>query len=226
MVVKKAIVLLSGGVDSATTLAIARDQGFQVYALSFQYGQKAQQELTAAKKIAQAFAVAEHKVISIRLDDLGGSALTSSIPIPKREAVTGDIPVTYVPARNIIFLSFALAYAETLGASDIFIGANSLDYSGYPDCRPEFFSAFERMANVGTRTGVQTQSIKIHAPLQYLTKSEIIQKGISLGVDFSLTVSCYELNQKNEACGQCESCRIRLKGFDELGIKDPVKYAN
>jgi len=224
----KAVVLLSGGVDSATTLAIAKSQGFDVYALSFRYGQRHRVELESARRIARDFQAAEHLIMDIDLRRFGGSALTDNIDVPKnREAGEMDkaIPVTYVPARNTIFLSFALAWAEILGSGDIFIGVNVLDYSGYPDCRPEYLAAFESMANLGTKAGVEgRQRFKIHAPLIRMTKAQIIKKGLELGVDFGLTHSCYDPFETGEACGECDSCRLRLKGFKEAGVPDPAKY--
>jgi 7-cyano-7-deazaguanine synthase len=224
----KAVVLLSGGLDSATTLAMAGSQGFDAYALSFRYGQRHKVELEAAQRIARHFQLAQHLIIDIDLRLFGGSALTDNIAVPKnRKAgeMDGDIPVTYVPARNTIFLSCALAWAEILGSEDIFIGANVLDYSGYPDCRPEYLAAFERMANLATKAGVEgRQRLKIHTPLIQMTKAQIIKKGLELGVDFGLTHSCYDPYETGEACGQCDSCRLRLKGFREAGIPDPAKY--
>ena len=224
----KAVVLLSGGIDSATTLAIAKSRGFDVYALSFRYGQRHGVELESARQIARFFQAAEHLIMDIDLRRFGGSALTDNIDVPKnREAGEMDkaIPVTYVPARNTIFLSFALAWAEILGSGDIFIGVNVLDYSGYPDCRPEYLAAFESMANLGTKAGVEgRQRFKIHAPLIRMTKAQIIKKGLELGVDFGLTHSCYDPFETGEACGECDSCRLRLKGFKEAGVPDPAKY--
>ena len=221
---KKAVTLLSGGLDSATTLAIAIDRGYETFALSFSYGQKAKPELDAARAVARQLGAREHYVINIGLDQFGGSALTDDIPIPMQEPQPQEIPITYVPARNTIFLSYALALAEVKEAFDIFIGVNSLDYSGYPDCRPEFLQAFEKMANLATKAGVQGQHISIRAPLQHMSKADIIRTGTKLGVDFSLTVSCYQPSEQGLACGLCESCRIRLKGFAEAGVKDPIKY--
>ncbi len=224
----KAVVLLSGGLDSATTLAIARSEGFECYALSFRYGQRHQLETDAAGNVARQLGAARHLVMDIDLRVFGGSALTEDIAVPK-DRPAGDmarrIPITYVPARNTIFLSFALAWAEVLGAADIFIGVNAIDYSGYPDCRPEYIEAFERMANLATRAGVEgAQRLKIHTPLIALTKAEIIRKGLSLGVDYSLTSSCYEPGDGGEACGRCDSCLLRLKGFREVGAPDPIRY--
>ena len=225
---KHAVVLLSGGLDSATTLAIAREQGYELYALSFSYGQRHIVELEAAKRVAASIGVAAHRIAQIDLRVFGGSALTGDFDVPKgRDAdqMSHGIPITYVPARNTIFLAFALAWAEVLGSSDIFIGVNALDYSGYPDCRPEFTEAFERMANLATKAGVEDrQSLKIHTPLIALTKAEIIRKGIALGVDYGLTSSCYDPGAKGEPCGECDSCLLRQKGFRENGIEDPVRY--
>ena len=224
----RAVVLLSGGVDSATTLAIAKNRGFDIYALSFRYGQRHRVELESARQIARYFQAAEHLIMDIDLRRFGGSALTDNIDVPKnREAGEMDkaIPVTYVPARNTIFLSFALAWAEILGSGDIFIGVNVLDYSGYPDCRPEYLAAFESMANLATKAGVEgRQKFKIHTPLIQMTKAQIIKKGLELRVDFGLTHSCYDPYETGEACGECDSCRLRLKGFKEAGVPDPAKY--
>jgi 7-cyano-7-deazaguanine synthase len=224
----RAIVLLSGGIDSTTTLAIAKSQGFEVYALSFRYGQRHQVELGAAEQIARHFQAAKHMIIDVDLRLFGGSALTDNIEVPKNrgtEEMSKAIPITYVPARNTIFLSFALAWAEILGSEDIFIGVNVLDYSGYPDCRPEYVAAFERMANLATKAGVEgKQKLKIHTPLIQMTKVQIIRKGLELGVDYSLTHSCYDPSEKGEACGECDSCLLRLKGFREAGVPDPGKY--
>ncbi len=222
---KRAVCLLSGGMDSATTLAIAIQEGYAVHALSFRYGQKAEREVEAARRICRAQQIVQHKVLAIDLSQIGGSALTDSIPVPESETPAGQIPVTYVPARNTIFLALALAYAETIEAQDIFIGVNSLDYSGYPDCRPEFIAAFEQLANLATRAGVEGRRFRIHAPLLYLTKAQIIQRGLELGVDFSLTLSCYQPTAEGLACGRCDSCRLRLRGFAEAGVPDPVAYA-
>jgi 7-cyano-7-deazaguanine synthase len=225
---KKAVVLLSGGLDSATVLAIARSQGYELYALSFSYGQRHVWELEAANRVAGAIGVAKHRVAQIDLRVFGGSALTDDIAVPKgrdTEEMSHGIPITYVPARNTIFLSFALAWAEVLGSSDVFIGVNALDYSGYPDCRPEFIEAFEKMANLATKAGVEgRQSLKIHTPLIALSKAQIIAKGIELGVDYALTSSCYDPSATGEPCGQCDSCLLRQKGFSENGIADPLKY--
>lgn len=220
---KKAVVLLSGGLDSATALAIALDKGFECYVLSFDYGQRSLTELNAAKSIAKQLNVAEHRVIRLHLEDFGGSALTDhSIAVPEEE--TEDIPVTYVPARNTVFLSLALGWAEVLEADAIFIGVNAVDYSGYPDCRPEYITAFETMANLATKRGVQGDPIKIETPLIDLTKEQIIQEGNRLGVDYSLTVSCYQADDQGKACGQCDSCRLRTQGFENAGIADPTRY--
>lgn len=225
---KAAVVLLSGGLDSATVAAIAASEGFAVHALSFSYGQRHSFELEAARRVAKSLHVAEHRVATIDLRVFGGSALTDDIDVPKgrNSAEMGDgIPVTYVPARNTIFLSFALAWAEVLGSSDIFIGVNALDYSGYPDCRPEFIRSFEQMANLATKAGVEgRQNLTIHAPLMQLTKAGIIRKGMELGVDYSLTSSCYDPAPDGKPCGQCDSCFLRRKGFSENGIDDPLPY--
>ena len=221
---KKAVILYSGGLDSTTCLAIAKDQGYAPYALSFSYGQRHQQELEVAKSNARPMGAVDHLLVEFDLRKMGGSALTSDIAVPK-DGVGDEIPVTYVPARNTIFLSFALGWAETLGAFDIFIGVNALDYSGYPDCRPEFIAAFETMANLATKAGVEGHGkVKIHTPLISLTKADIIRKGLSLGVDYGLTHSCYDPSEDGAACGLCDSCRLRLKGFAEAGVADPVRY--
>lgn len=220
---KRAVVLLSGGLDSATTLAMAKQHGFECYALSLSYGQRHSSELQAADRIANSIGVVEHRTIPIALDAFGGSALTDmSIDVPEEE---GDgIPVTYVPARNTIFLSLALGWAEVLGAEDIFIGVNAVDYSGYPDCRPEFLHAYEAMANLATKAGVEGAGLKIHAPLVDLTKAEIISEGIALGVDYAATVSCYQADSAGKACGVCDSCRLRAQGFKDAGVHDPTPY--
>lgn len=210
---KSAVVLLSGGVDSTTTLAIAKSQGFACYALSFRYGQRHAVELEAARRVASALDAAEHKIVDIDLRTFGRSALTDDIAVPKDRPWDESIPVTYVPARNTIFLSFALAWAEVLGARDIFIGVNALDYSGYPDCRPEYIAAFQRMADLATKAGVEGARFRIHTPLIEMTKAEIIRKGIDLGVDYELTFSCYDPTPEGTACGHCDSCRIREQGF-------------
>jgi 7-cyano-7-deazaguanine synthase len=222
----KAVVLLSGGLDSATVLAIARREGYELYALSFSYGQRHVWELEAARRVAASIGVVQHRVAEIDLRVFGGSALTGDIAVPKGRAMdemSQGIPVTYVPARNTIFLSFALAWAEVLGSSDVFIGVNALDYSGYPDCRPEFIGAFETMANLATKAGVEgRQRLKIHTPLIALSKAQIIATGIELGVDYALTSSCYDPSSTGEPCGQCDSCLLRQKGFRENGIDDPL----
>ena len=221
-----AVVLLSGGLDSTTTLAIAKFEGFRPYALSFRYGQRHAVELESAKRVAEAMGVAEHLIADIDLRRFGGSALTADIAVPKARslaAMGGGIPVTYVPARNTVFLSFALAWAEVLGASDIFIGVNALDYSGYPDCRPEYIAAYAHMANLATAAGVEgRQRLQIHAPLIQLTKAQIIQRGTALGVDYALTSSCYDPGQDGRPCGECDSCQLRAKGFAEAGLADPL----
>ncbi|UCG80439.1 MAG: 7-cyano-7-deazaguanine synthase QueC [Desulfobacterales bacterium] len=225
---RKAVILLSGGVDSTTAMAFAKQEGYEIYGLSFRYGQLHTLELEAAQRVAKALGAKEHLMIDIDLAKVGGSALTDQIDVPKartEKEMAKDIPATYVPARNTIFLSLALAWAEVLGASDIFIGVNALDYSGYPDCRPEYIEAFERMANLATKTGIEGRTqIKIRTPLIHMTKSEIIQKGIELGVDYSMTHSCYDPSSDGTACGQCDSCLLRKKGFREAGIKDPIDY--
>ena len=227
---KRAVVLLSGGLDSATVLAIARSEGYECYALSFSYGQRHIWELEAAERVADALGAKEHKIATIDLRVFGGSALTAEIDVPKGRApdeMSNGIPITYVPARNTIFLSFALAWAEVLGAQDVFIGVNALDYSGYPDCRPEYIEAYEKMANLATKAGVEgVQRLKIHTPLIALTKSQIIAKGIELGVDYALTSSCYDPSPAGRPCGQCDSCLLREKGFRENGMKDPLKPAS
>lgn len=228
----KAVVLLSGGLDSATVLALVREQGRAAHALSFRYGQRHAVELEAAARVAEALGAAEHRIIDIDLGAFGGSALTSDIPVPKGRdaaAMEADIPVTYVPARNTVFLSFALAYAEVLEARDIYIGVNALDYSGYPDCRPEFIAAFGKMANLATRAGVEGRAagdppITIHAPLIHMTKAQIIARGSALGVDYGLTISCYDPGPRGAACGACDSCLLRKRGFSEAGIADPTSY--
>jgi 7-cyano-7-deazaguanine synthase len=221
---KKAVVLLSGGLDSATILAQAKAAGFACYSMSFDYGQRHRAELQAAERVAQQMGVVEHKVIGLNLNGIGGSALTdSSIAVP--EAPTEGIPVTYVPARNTVFLSLALGWAEVLGAHDIFIGVNAVDYSGYPDCRPEFIEAFERVANLATREGVEGRGFRIQAPLQNLSKAQIVQIGVQHGVDYGLTVSCYQADDDGRACGKCDSCRLRAAGFAAAGVADPTRYA-
>jgi len=220
---KRAVVLVSGGLDSATTLAIAHADGFACYALSFDYGQRHKIELDAAQRVTQLFEVTEHKTVVLGLGGIGGSALTDdAIPVP--EAGGEGIPVTYVPARNTLFLSFALGWAEVLGARDIFIGVNAVDYSGYPDCRPEFIRAFEHLARFATKAGVEGAHFKVQTPLIHLTKAEIIQKGMTLGLDYGLTISCYNADTKGRACGHCDSCQIRKEGFDLAGVSDPTHY--
>jgi 7-cyano-7-deazaguanine synthase len=224
---KRAVVLLSGGLDSATTLAICGREGFEPCALSFHYGQRHDIEVLAAKRVSTSLGVREHRIAEIDLRVFGGSALTDEIPVPKNRADknTTGIPITYVPARNTIFLSYALAWCEVLGAADIFIGVNAIDYSGYPDCRPAFIAAFEDLAGLATKAGVEGTRFQIHAPLLSMSKGQIIQKGIELGVDFSLTHSCYDPAGDRLACGACDSCRLRLEGFREAGLKDPIPYA-
>ena len=225
---QKAVVLLSGGLDSTTTLAIAADLGFELYALSFDYGQRHQFELEAAKILAEKWNVTQHVIIPLNLAAFGGSALTSEIEVPKHRSQTEmneGIPVTYVPARNTVFLSVAMGWAESLDASDIFIGVNAVDYSGYPDCRPEFIKSFEQLANLATKSGVEgTRTWKIHAPLIQLTKAEIIRKGTELGVDYGSTHTCYDPDSKGRACGQCDACILRLQGFAEAGLTDTAAY--
>lgn len=223
---KKAVVLLSGGLDSSTILAIASSEGYECHTLSFDYGQRHQVELEAAKKIAQYFSVASHRIMQMNMQAIGGSALTDSeIEVPIDGVVENAIPVTYVPARNTVFLSYALALAEVVDADNIFIGVNSVDYSGYPDCRPEYIAAFEIMANLATKKGVEGQPVSIQTPLISLTKSEIIKLGSSLGVDYSQTISCYQANIEGLACGKCDSCRLRKQGFTEADIIDTTEYA-
>ncbi len=220
---KKAVVLVSGGLDSATTLAIAKSTGYACYALSFAYGQRHRAELAAAVRVAQVLGAVEHKTIALDLSGIGGSALTDMhIAVPNHPSA--GIPVTYVPARNSIFLAVALGWAEVLGAQDIFIGVNAVDYSGYPDCRPEFVAAFERLASLGTRAGVEGKPFHIHAPLMRFSKADIIRRGMALGVDYSLTVSCYAADGHGRACGVCDSCRLRSQGFVEAGVPDPAIY--
>ena len=224
MKTKRAVVLLSGGLDSATVLAIARSQGFTCYALSVDYGQRHLAELTAATRVAQALGAAGHRTLHLDLSQLGGSALTdTSIDVPTSGVAPG-IPVTYVPARNTIMLSLALAWCEVLGAADIFVGVNAVDYSGYPDCRPQFIEAFEQLANIATKAGVEGQKLSIHAPLIAMSKSDIITTGITLGVDYALTVSCYQADSLGRACGVCDSCRLRRAGFEDAGVADPTPY--
>lgn len=225
---KKAVVLLSGGLDSATTLAIAKAEGFEPHALTFHYGQRHSAEIESARKVAEEIGVAQHIVVDIDLRTFGGSALTADIEVPKdrsTDSMKEEIPITYVPARNTIFLSFALAWAEVLDALDLFAGMNAVDYSGYPDCRPEYLEAFERMANLATKQTVETgRRFRIHAPLIALTKSQIIRRGLELGVDYAVTSTCYDPTGQGEACGRCDACLLRLKGFEELGLTDPAQY--
>ncbi|WP_262691340.1 7-cyano-7-deazaguanine synthase QueC [Kordiimonas aestuarii] len=225
---KKAVVLLSGGLDSATVVAIARDQGFDVHAISFRYGQRHSVELEAADRVVEHLGVTEHKTAVLDLRLFGGSALTADIDVPKDRSdddMNHDIPVTYVPARNTIFLSFALAYAEVIGAKDIFIGVNALDYSGYPDCRPDYIAAYETMANLATKAGVtEDEKIRIQTPLIDMTKAEIVSAGTKLGVDYAMTISCYDPDPQGRACGHCDSCQLRAKGFKEAGLTDPTRY--
>ncbi|WP_438994411.1 7-cyano-7-deazaguanine synthase QueC [Pseudemcibacter sp.] len=228
MSAKKAVVLLSGGLDSSTCVAIAKDQGFEVYGLSFSYGQRDNHELNAARKVAKSMNINRHEIIDIDLRAFGGSALTDDIDVPKgrsEEEIDDEIPVTYVPARNTIFLSFALAFAETIESNDIFIGVNALDYSGYPDCRPEYITSFQEMARLATKIGVEgDDGVRINTPLIDMTKAEIIKTGLSLGVDYSMTTSCYDPAQDGSACGECDSCLLRLKGFKEASGIDPIRY--
>ena len=220
---RRAVVLLSGGVDSATTLAIARERGFASYALSFDYGQRHRLELAAAGRVARSLGAVEHRQVKLDLGWVGGSALTDpSIAVPA--AASSGIPVTYVPARNTVFLAFALGWAEALGARDLFFGANAVDYSGYPDCRPAFVEAFQRLANVATKAGVEGDNFELHAPLIAMTKAEIIRTGTRLGVDYTLTLSCYQPGAQGEACGRCDSCRLRAQGFAAAGVADPTHY--
>lgn len=225
MSVKKAVVLVSGGLDSTTVLAIARSQGYECYSISFDYGQRHRSELVAAERTARALGSADYKVVSLDLRTIGGSALTDeSIDVPEEE--TSGIPITYVPARNTIFLSIALGWAEVLGSDDIFIGVNAVDFSGYPDCRPDYIAAYETMANLATRAGAEGQRLHIRTPLIDLSKADIIRTGMALGVDYSLTVSCYQANLEGEACGKCDSCRLRKQGFIQAGVADPTRYQN
>ncbi|QDU47065.1 7-cyano-7-deazaguanine synthase [Symmachiella dynata] len=225
---KPAVVLVSGGLDSSTVLAIAREAGFELFALTIDYGQRHAQELQAAARVAAAFGASRHLVLPLDLRAIGGSALTSATPVPKHSAVEeigGGIPVTYVPARNTLFLSLALGWAETLGAFDIFLGVNAVDYSGYPDCRPQFVDAFQHLANLATKAGVEGDGVwRIHTPLIDLTKSEIIRRGRELGVDYGLTISCYDPSDTGLPCGQCDACLLRLKGFHDAGLEDPLTY--
>ena len=221
---KRCVILVSGGLDSTTVLAMARSQGYHCYTLSFDYGQRHRAELLAAERVSIALGDVEHKVVRLNLDSIGGSALTdTTIAVPEQE--TEGIPVTYVPARNTVFLSIALGWAEVLGAHDIFIGVNAVDYSGYPDCRPEYIAAFETMANLATRAGVEGQKITIHTPLMNMGKGDIIEAGAALGVDYSLTVSCYQASAEGLACGKCDSCRLRRQGFVDAAIEDPTRYS-
>jgi len=225
---KKAVVLLSGGLDSTTVLVLGREQGFAMHALSFDYGQNHKIELESAKRVAATYGAVRHVIAKIDLRSFGGSALTSDVAVPKHrsaEAIGEGVPVTYVPARNTVFLSMALAWAESLGAADIFIGVNALDYSGYPDCRPEFIAAFEAMANLGTKIGSEGQRITIHTPLAAMTKREIVETGLALGIDYGMTASCYDPDASGAACGACDACLLRLKGFAEAGASDPAAYA-
>lgn len=220
---KKAIVLVSGGLDSSTVLAMAKAEGFECYALSFNYGQRHTSELQAAQRVASEMGVKEHKVVTLNLDDIGGSALTDeSIKVPEEQ--TTGIPVTYVPARNTVFLAIALGWAEVIEAQDIFIGVNAVDYSGYPDCRPEFIEAFERTANLATKMGVEGQKININTPLMSMSKADIVTEGTKLGVDYGLTVSCYQADDDGRACGKCDACRLRQVGFEQANLEDPTRY--
>ena len=220
---RRAVILVSGGLDSTTVLAMARTQGYQCFTLSFDYGQRHRAELLAAARASAALSDVEHKVVTLNLDSIGGSALTDmAIAVPEEE--TTGIPITYVPARNTVFLSIALGWAEVLGANDIFIGVNAVDYSGYPDCRPEYIAAFETMANLATRAGVEGQKLTIHTPLMQLSKGDIIRAGTALGVDYALTVSCYQATDQGLACGKCDSCRLRSEGFRQAGVADPTRY--
>ncbi len=226
---KRAVVLLSGGLDSTTTLATAIAEDYETYALSFDYGQRHKIEIVAARRIARALGAKEHRVAKIDMRTFGGSALTDGVDVPKKRSaieIGHGIPITYVPARNTIFLSYALALAETVGARDIFIGANAIDYSGYPDCRPAFIAAFETLANLATKAGVEGAHFRIHAPLINFSKAEIIRKALELDVDLALTHSCYDPSPDGVACGECDSCLLRLKGFREAGVEDPIRYAN
>jgi 7-cyano-7-deazaguanine synthase len=225
---RAAVALLSGGLDSATAAVIARDEGYQLFALSVDYGQRHRFELEAARCVAESLGVKRHVIAKVGLDQFGGSALTDEIEVPldrDEDEISHGIPVTYVPARNTVFLSLALAYAEVVGAADIFVGVNAVDYSGYPDCRPEFVAAFEKLANLATKAGVEgTMNFRVHTPLIQLTKAEIIRRGIQLGVDYGLTHSCYTPNAAGVACGRCDACQLRLKGFAEAGVRDPIEY--
>ncbi|WP_456953657.1 7-cyano-7-deazaguanine synthase QueC [Lysobacter sp. HA35] len=223
---RRAVVLLSGGMDSAVVVAMAKSQGFDVYALSVRYGQRHTSELDAAARVSQALGVIEHKTVVVDLGTIGGSALTdTAIDVPTAGDTGSSIPVTYVPARNTIMLSIALGWAEVLGANDIFCGVNAVDYSGYPDCRPEFVAAFERLANLATKAGVEGAGLRVHAPLQFMSKADIAREGVRLGVDFGLTVSCYKADAEGRACGECDACRLRAQGFEAAGVPDPTRYA-
>lgn len=225
---KKAVVLSSGGIDSTTAMAIARSEGFEIYSLSFHYGQRHAIELESAQRVGKALGAKEHLIVDVDLTKIGGSALTGKFEVPKgrkNEEMRREIPLTYVPGRNTLFLSYAMAWAEVVGAADIFIGVNAIDYSGYPDCRPEFIKAFEEMANLATKAGVEGRiQFRINAPLIQMTKAEIIRKGVELGLDYSITMSCYDPSQEGKACGQCDSCILRMKGFQEAGVPDPTSY--
>lgn len=224
---KRAIILLSGGLDSATVAAIAQSKGYDLFALSFQYGQRLAVELKAAEEIIKSYGIKGHKIVEIDLAQFGGSALTADIAVPKGrevEEMDAGVPITYVPARNTIFLSYALAYLEVLEAQDIFLGVNAMDYSGYPDCRPDYIQSFEEMANLATKMGVEGKRITIHAPLIHMTKAEIIKTGTELGVDYGQTISCYDPDDSGAACGECDSCLLRKKGFEEAGVADPTRY--
>ena len=224
---KKAVVLVSGGLDSATVLAIAQSAGYDCYAVSFDYGQRHSAELNAARRVASEAGVTEHRIVAIDLSQFGGSALTDEtidVPAANQEQVGSEIPITYVPARNTIFLSYALAVAEVNQSKDIFIGVNALDYSGYPDCRPEYIETFEKLGNLATRAGVEEGGLSVHTPLIHLTKAEIIQEGIKLGVDYGMTISCYDPDATGRACGHCDSCQLRKKGFQDAGVDDPTRY--
>ena len=220
----KAVVLVSGGMDSAVTIAIAREQGFQVHTLSVAYGQRHSAELAAAADVARALGAVEHKTVHVDLRSIGGSALTADIDVPMDQEA-GGIPVTYVPARNTIMLSIALGWAEVLGSTDLWCGVNAVDYSGYPDCRPAFVEAFERLANVATKAGVEGQGLRVHAPLMHMSKADIAREGARLGIDFAMTVSCYQADDQGRACGHCDACRLRTQGFREAGLADPTRYA-
>jgi 7-cyano-7-deazaguanine synthase len=226
--VRPAVILLSGGLDSATTAAIARAEGFRLFALSIDYGQRHRFELDAARRVAESLRAERHVVVTVGLDQIGGSALTDEIEVPldrNESQIAQGIPITYVPARNTVFLALALGYAEVIGASDLFMGVNAIDYSGYPDCRPEFIAAFEQLANLATKAGVEnTMRFRVHTPLIHLTKAEIIRRGMKLGVDYGLTHSCYAPNASGIACGRCDACQLRLKGFAEAGVVDPIQY--